>query len=262
MTSPQWRELAARASRQWQTNARIFFGPPIHTAPLSERRCLLLIVLIALPAVVLAVLLADARVLAWAKTLPPVFARIGYIGSQLGFVEVFYWPLGALLILLPVLWLFRLSPMPQPLMDYVFARVAFLFVVVCLPVLVTSVLKIAIGRVRPYAPNTSGAFDFEPVFLGNWHSGGMPSTHATVVVAAAVAIGALWPRFRPVIWAFAAFVIVSRLLVRDHYLSDVILGAMVGFVSGSMTRNYFADRNIAVMRDAQGRIVAVANPDR
>jgi membrane-associated phospholipid phosphatase len=262
MTTSEWNDLAARAFRQLQINSRILFGPPVHAAPPSERRRLLTVVLIALPVIVLTVLLADNRVLAWAKSLPPIFARAGYVGSQLGFVEVFYWPLGALLILLPVLWLFRLSPMPQTLMDYVFARVGFLFVVICLPVLVTSVLKIVIGRVRPYAPGTTGAFDFAPAFLGKVHSGGMPSTHATVVVAAAIAIGALWPRFRPFIWMFSAFVAISRILVRDHYPSDVIFGVMVGFIAASVTRNYFADRNVAVTRDKRGRIVAVPNPCR
>jgi membrane-associated phospholipid phosphatase len=260
MTLPEREGLAARASRKLQTNARMLFGPPVHAAPPSERRRLLWLALIALPVIVLVILLADERVLAWARTLPPIFARIGYVGSQLGFVEVFYWPLGALLILLPVLWLFRLSPMSEAQMDYVYARVTFLFAVICLPVLVTSALKILIGRLRPYDPATTGAFDFAPIFLGKIHSGGMPSTHATVVVAAAVAIGALGPRSRPAIWAFAAFVIVSRILVRDHYPSDVLLGALVGFAAASTTRSYFADRNIAVTRNGQNRIIAVPNP--
>lgn len=260
MTLPEWRDLAARASRKLQANSRILFGPPSHAAPPSECRFLLTVALIALPVVVLSVVLADEQVLSRSKTLPAVFSRIGYIGSQLGFVEVFYWPLGAMLILLPVLWLFRLSPMPEALMDYVYARVTFLFGVICLPVLVTSVLKIVIGRLRPYDPQTTGALEFSPLFLGEFHSGGMPSTHATVVVAAAVAIGALWPGFRPVVWVFASFVIVSRILVRDHYTSDVILGALVGFVAASVVRSYFANRNVAVTRDSRGRILAVPNP--
>ena len=56
----------------------------------------------------------------------------------------------------------------------------------------------------------------------------MPSGHATTAAAAAIAIGALWPRTRWVMWLYALVIMFSRVVVLAHHPSDVIAGALVG----------------------------------
>ena len=56
----------------------------------------------------------------------------------------------------------------------------------------------------------------------------LPSGHATTAFAAAVAVGALWPRTRPVMWAYALVIAVSRVVLTAHHPSDVLAGALVG----------------------------------
>jgi undecaprenyl-diphosphatase len=72
----------------------------------------------------------------------------------------------------------------------------------------------------------------------------MPSGHSANVAAAAIAIGALWPKTRPVMWLFALLIMFSRVVVLAHHPSDVIVGALVGAVGAVLVRRWFAARRL------------------
>ncbi len=72
----------------------------------------------------------------------------------------------------------------------------------------------------------------------------LPSGHATTVAAAAMAIGAIWPRARPVMWLYALVIMFSRVVVLAHHPSDVIAGALVGVVGAELVRRSFAARRL------------------
>ena len=56
----------------------------------------------------------------------------------------------------------------------------------------------------------------------------MPSGHATTAFAALVAIGAIFPQARALMWIYAVLIALSRVVVTAHHPSDVIAGAIVG----------------------------------
>ena len=56
----------------------------------------------------------------------------------------------------------------------------------------------------------------------------MPSTHATSAFAAAIAVGFVHPKLRWPLLMLAALISLSRVWLGVHYLSDVIVGAVVG----------------------------------
>lgn len=94
---------------------------------------------------------------------------------------------------------------------------------------IAQVAKHAIGRVRPYADPDLDATDFavlsgDPAF---------PSGHATAAFALATSlgddIGDTWARVG--LYALAAGTGWARLAEHDHWLSDVVAGAVTGFVS-------------------------------
>ncbi len=58
----------------------------------------------------------------------------------------------------------------------------------------------------------------------------LPSGHATTAFAALVAIGAIWPQARALMWIYAVLIALSRVIVTAHHPSDVIAGAIVGAV--------------------------------
>ncbi|MGH7133122.1 MAG: phosphatase PAP2 family protein [Phycisphaerales bacterium] len=115
------------------------------------------------------------------------------------------------------------------------------------------ILKMLIGRVRPRFEDPDrflGPFGSYPIV----HSGGdkpvlmhawefwkrdaaslwsMPSNHTAAAVALAAALGAMYPRLRPLFYTLAAIVAAGRLVFDAHYLTDIIAGATVGLVVGT-----------------------------
>ncbi len=89
-------------------------------------------------------------------------------------------------------------------------------------------LKLVVRRVRPEFAD--GWF----VYIPMWESTpanvsfGMPSSHAAVAFAAAIAVGRMVPSTRWVLYPMAVGCALSRVLVGAHFLSDVYVGALIG----------------------------------
>ncbi len=87
-------------------------------------------------------------------------------------------------------------------------------------------LKLLTGRPRPrQVPDAS-------LFAGFGGGASFPSGHASFSFMLAMIVSAWFPRWRWVAWIAAVFVSISRVLVHAHYLSDVIVGAVIGTVAG------------------------------
>jgi membrane-associated phospholipid phosphatase len=106
-------------------------------------------------------------------------------------------------------------------------RVAAIFITVAAAGLADDALKIIFGRARPYvwlAGDDSG-FGF---FRYGAKFASFPSGHTTTSVAAALALSAVFPRWRPAFLLAALLIALSRIILDVHYLSDVIAGALLG----------------------------------
>ncbi|MFW5866898.1 MAG: phosphatase PAP2 family protein, partial [Armatimonadota bacterium] len=102
--------------------------------------------------------------------------------------------------------------------------VAYLF-----QVAVVKWLKLLVGRPRPrLIPDAT-------VFEGFAHGRAFPSGHAAFAFMMAVIVSAWFPRWRWPVWAIAVWVAVSRVLVNAHFVSDIIVGAVIGAVAGAVT---------------------------
>jgi membrane-associated phospholipid phosphatase len=155
-------------------------------------------------------------------------------------------PLGLAIILLAAVSSGALGRVSQLVLASVVARVGFLFMAVAVPGVVVTIAKRLIGRARPYSWETGGPLAFEPF---RWHVeyASLPSGHGTTAFAAAFALGALYPRIRVPVWAFAVLVALSRVAVSAHYPSDVLAGAVIGVFGALAVRNWFAARRLAFM---------------
>lgn len=123
------------------------------------------------------------------------------------------------------------------------ARIAFVFWAIALPGLFTTVAKGIIGRARPYVDVKGDPFTYVP-FAWRSEYASLPSGHSTTVAAAAVAIGAIWPRGRPLMWVYALIIMFSRVVVLAHHPSDVVAGGLVGAVGAELVRRSFAARRL------------------
>ena len=85
-------------------------------------------------------------------------------------------------------------------------------------------VKRAVGRERPEA-DAMIALPASPSF---------PSSHAAMSVAAAIVLAQTRPRLAPLFALTAALMCVSRVYVGAHHPSDVVAGAVVGAVGGTV----------------------------
>ncbi|BCD67628.1 phosphatase PAP2 family protein [Nitratiruptor sp. YY09-18] len=106
----------------------------------------------------------------------------------------------------------------------------FIFLSVAISGIITDIIKIIIGRPRPklylaHNLTTPEFFKFKASF---WS---MPSGHTTTAFAVATAFALLFPKYRYFFFFMAFLVGLSRIALDKHYLSDVIVGAIIGVLS-------------------------------
>ncbi len=89
--------------------------------------------------------------------------------------------------------------------------------------LVTSLVKTAVGRERPFV-NIEEA---DPL-MGGIVGSSFPSGHAATSAAGAFALALIAPRWAPWFAALAAAIAFSRVYVGVHYPLDVLVGLVVG----------------------------------
>jgi len=222
--------------------------------PLPAARLALALV-VAAAAIAGAMLVLDGWAYAQQKRLPLWLIEIFNEITDYGLAGWFLWPAGILIIVLA-----RLAATTQGLVRLtiisLIVRLEFIFAAIALPGLAVTIVKRLIGRIRP---SELGPFAYVP-FSWRPDYASMPSGHATTAFAAAVALGALWPRARPLLWLYAFVIAASRVIIAAHYPSDVIAGACVGGFAALVIRNDFAARRLgfAVARD--GTVHALPGP--
>jgi membrane-associated phospholipid phosphatase len=136
-------------------------------------------------------------------------------------------------------------------------RMQFLFLAVLVPVMVTDLIKWAVGRGRPFVG--SDVFQFSH-FAGTPAYASFPSGHATTAFALAFAVAALWPQTRVWMLVYALFICATRLVLLAHHTSDVVAGALVGVIGALLVRYWFAARRLGFAIERSGHIVALPGP--
>ena len=217
--------------------------PPRAKLPAPPRRAVAA-VLLTCTAIIASMFLLDRTASDWARHLPGWFIEAFEQITDFGLSGWFLYPLGVILLGLAAV----ASPASPRLAQGVFAalgaRFGFLFVAIAAPGLFTTIVKRLIGRARPYVGGYDNPFLYKP-FIWQPAYASMPSGHATTAAAAAVAIGAVWPRARPLMWLYALTIMFSRVVVVAHHPSDVLAGALVGAVGVLLLRRLFAARRLA-----------------
>lgn len=90
------------------------------------------------------------------------------------------------------------------------------------------ILKFLFGRQRPHATEDFQAHVFQP-FNTHWHYHSMPSGHSQTLLTVATVVWILYPKSAWFVFPMALFLAFTRLAMKAHFLSDVTIGAYVGF---------------------------------
>ena len=199
--------------------------------------------------VLAAMVFVDARAAAFAHTLPFALVEAFNEITDFGQSGWFLVPL-AVLIALTLLANVAAGHLGGLVMTSLGVRFSYLFLAIALPGLFTTIVKRLIGRVRP---SDAGPFAYVP---WSWRPeyASLPSGHATTAVAAAVAIGAVWPRARLPMWIFAVVIALSRVVITAHFVSDVIAAGFVGAAGALLVRNWYAARGLAFVPGIDGAV--------
>lgn len=125
----------------------------------------------------------------------------------------------------------------------------FVFLVPAFAGLAAEAVKIITGRLRPESADGFYAFAWSLDPSGK----GLASSHASVAVAAALASGLLFPRWRMLLWPLAVACVLSRVLVGAHFASDVVAGAALGLLAFRLVYAWDARNNSGLPIDS-GRL--------
>jgi membrane-associated phospholipid phosphatase len=221
---------------------RVLLRPPrVRVPPLSG--AVITAIVVTLAASIDSMFLFDSAASDWARGLPQWFEDIFERITDFGLSGWFLFPFGFVLLCLAAAMSPLLSRMTQGVVAVLAVRFGFLFLAIGLPGLFVAIVKRAIGRARPYVDINDNPFTYRP-FVWRPEYASMPSGHATTAAAAAIAIGAIWPKSRGVMWLYALVIMFSRVVVLAHHPSDVIAGALVGAVGALWVRRWFAARRL------------------
>jgi undecaprenyl-diphosphatase len=215
-------------------------------------------VLLAFAAVIAAMFVLDGSSLAYVNGLPArareAFERLGDFGLS----GWFLWPLGLVLLGLAAIDSPALARYPRLVLAAVAVRLGFVFTAIAVPGLFVATVKRLIGRARPLVDGN----DIWAYHPWGWQVeyASLPSGHATTAFSALVALGALFPEARALLWIYAVAVAISRVAVTAHHPSDVIAGAIVGAVGALLVRNWFAARRLGFLVGSDGAVRRLPGP--
>lgn len=110
-----------------------------------------------------------------------------------------------------------------------FTKAGFVFASLAVSGLLTDGIKILVGRPRP-ALLEQGIFNQFTPFINDAKWWSFPSGHSTSVMALALAVNLISPRWRWPFLLFAGAIMSSRIIIAAHYPADVLGGIVVALV--------------------------------
>ncbi len=126
--------------------------------------------------------------------------------------------------------------------------VLFLFVAIAGSGLFVDFLKGVVGRTRPKLWFEAGEYGFAPFTFAAHDFNSMPSGHSNTALAFATALGFFFPRLRPYLFIGATVAASSRVIIGAHYLSDVLVGGLIGVLTTLWLRQYVTRKGWVFVR--------------
>jgi len=241
--------LARNAAQNFERWIRALLAPPLRLPRPNPGAFAAAAGLVA--ATVASMFFLDAAASDWASHEPGwlrgAFERI----TQFGLSGWFLFPSGFVLLALAAVISPALPRRVQGTLTALVVRFGFVFLAIGVPGLFVSIVKRGIGRARPFVGGQIGGHDDPFLYQALvWRPdyASMPSGHASTAVAAAIAIGAIWPQSRAAMWLYAFLIMFSRVIVLAHHPSDVIAGALTGAAGVYLVRRWFAARRLLFNR--------------
>jgi len=252
--TPWLRQIHANA----QGTLATLFRPPRRELPWPSIRQLALVVAGGAILVLAVMVQLDGWSLAHVQRLPASLVESFNRFTDLGLGGVFLYPLGLVLVGLALIDTPAMPRWARLVLAAWSVRLGFVFMAIALPGLFVSIIKRFIGRARPFVGGTDPYLYLPFGWRADYAS--LPSGHATTAFAALVAIGAVFPQARALMWIYAVLIAISRVVVGAHHPSDVVAAAFVGAGGAWLVRQWFAARGLGFAVTAHGAIRPMPGP--
>jgi membrane-associated phospholipid phosphatase len=118
----------------------------------------------------------------------------------------------------------------------------YIFVSVALSGIIINIIKIIVARYRPVKLFEDELFGFSWFKIGHDFNS-FPSGHSATALGFFTALALLYPKYRYLFISIGVVIASSRVVLDQHYLSDVLVGGFIGYlVSYILYKKYFGDR--------------------
>ena len=195
---------------------------------MSTTKIIIFILALGIPLILLAFFFIDKDIARYAiahdETFSPIFDALSHGADST------YWLIGS-----GVLWLiYKFYKKHEA-----HAKMAgFMFISVITTGLSVNILKMFFGKARPILLKKEEIFGFDWFVLPSaydYHS--FPSGHTTTAFTVATVLTLMFPRYWPAFYGYGIAMALSRVLNWDHYVSDVIAGAVFGTIATLLLYN-------------------------
>ncbi len=115
-------------------------------------------------------------------------------------------------------------------------RYWFLWLCLCLPNVVCLFFKMLLGRARPVLFFNEQLYGFYGLNLKSSLFWSFPSGHTTTIMGLAFGLCALFPRYCYVFSIVGVLAVSTRVLLADHYLSDVVMTSYLTLLEVGLIR--------------------------
>lgn len=108
--------------------------------------------------------------------------------------------------------------------------VFYCFSSVFLSSIITFILKFIIGKSRPVLLEGMGKIVYNH-FSTSWLYNSMPSGHASITSALFFTLSLFYPKYKYIFYTLIVIISLSRVVVGAHFITDVLVGILIGYIS-------------------------------
>lgn len=124
-------------------------------------------------------------------------------------------------------------------------RALFVFLSIFLSGMLVLITKFIFGRYRPKMFFKEQLYGFE-FFQLKGKITSFPSGHASTIVALMLSLYFISPKYRVIYFIIAFVIVISRVLVCHHYLTDVVVGSYVAAITTLCLKQFLDKSGIAI----------------
>jgi len=124
-------------------------------------------------------------------------------------------------------------------------RALFVFLSMSFSGILVLITKFIFGRYRPRMFLEEQLYGFK-FFQLKGKLTSFPSGHASTIVASMLALYFISPKYRAIYFAIALVIVISRVLVCHHYLTDVIFGSYLAVVTTVCLKHFMEKSGLPI----------------